>query len=254
MTDNINPTEPTPIDPELATDPRIAAFVEALRAPATATELAGEAAMVDLMLAAIAPPTVAKDRRTMKTRYARTAAIAAAVVLSASGVAAAATGTNPLGPIVNRADNSARHLSVVHETTTPERDEAPTTTSSSQSPTSTSRTTSTSTTTTTTTTTIKSSMVAATCTDDDESNHGAKVSEVAKDKTRDGDDDHGAGVSAAAHDKDDCDKNHVEDADHDDDEQHEESTGAKTANSTDHEVERTSGSHKDDRSNRNKTD
>ena len=65
MTDNINPTEPTPIDPELATDPRIAAFVEALRAPATATELAGEAAMVDLMLAAIAPPTVAKDRRTM---------------------------------------------------------------------------------------------------------------------------------------------------------------------------------------------
>jgi hypothetical protein len=58
-------------------------------------ELGGESKMLDLMVAAIAPPGPSKDHRMMKHRLARTVAIAAAVVLSAGGVAAAATGTNP---------------------------------------------------------------------------------------------------------------------------------------------------------------
>ena len=107
MTDDVDPTEPMPLDPEplLGDDTVLAPFVEALRGPATAGELAAEAAVVDLMVVAITPPTTLKDRRIMKSRFARTAAIAAAVVLSAGGVAAAATGANPLGPIVHFADH-----------------------------------------------------------------------------------------------------------------------------------------------------
>ena len=183
MTDDVDPTEPMPLDPEplLGDDAVLAPFVEALRGPATAGELAAEAAVVDLMVVAITPPTTLKDRRIMKSRFARTAAIAAAVVLSAGGVAAAATGTNPLGPIVHFADDGPNLETAPGETTTTTSTGAPPTTS----------TTSTSTTSTTSTT-----VPAAACADD---NHGEHVSAVAKFKTDDGDDNHGTAVSNAAH-------------------------------------------------------
>jgi hypothetical protein len=108
MTDDTEPTAEMPIDPEqmLAADASLAEFAAALRAPATPRELGGESAVLDLMVAAIAPPIPSKDRRMMKHRFARTAAIAAVAVLSVGGVAAAATGTNPLRPIVSGSDSS----------------------------------------------------------------------------------------------------------------------------------------------------
>jgi hypothetical protein len=148
------------------------------------------------MVAAIAPLNPSKDRTMFNHRFARIAAIAAAMVLSAGGVAAAATGTNPLRPIVSGSDSSSERpasgLAVTNSTI-----------ESSKPPASLTTTTSTTTTPTPTSTTIARGATSTTCPD---TNHGSQVSEVAKDKSGDGEQNHGAVVSAAAHNKNDCDE------------------------------------------------
>jgi hypothetical protein len=209
MTDDTEPTAEMPIDPGqmLAVDSSLAEFAAALRGPATPRELGGESAMLDLMVAAIAPLNPSKDRTMFNHRFARIAAIAAAMVLSAGGVAAAATGTNPLRPIVSGSDSSSERpasgLAVTNSTIESSKPPASltTTTSTTTTPTPTS-----STTTTVpppTSTTIARGATSTTCPD---TNHGSQVSEVAKDKSGDGEQNHGAVVSAAAHNKNDCDE------------------------------------------------
>ncbi|CAB4753914.1 unannotated protein [freshwater metagenome] len=211
MTDAPEPTADMPIDPEqmLAADASLAEFAAALRAPATPRELGGESAVLDLMVAAIAPPIPSKDRHMMKHRFARTAAIATVAVLSIGGVAAAATGTNPLRPIVNGSDNSSERpvngLVVTNPTDESSDPPVPRLNSTTTSPTTTTAPPPTS-------TTIATNATTTECT---EENHGAQVSEVAKDKSEDGERNHGAVVSAAAHDKNDCDE--IDDASDDDD-------------------------------------
>lgn len=164
------------------------------------------AAMLDLMVTAIAPPTPAKDRPMMKHRLARTIAVAAAAVLSAGGVAAAATGINPLRPIVSGAGNSSEHpTGGLLQTNFTESNEPPvpkltTTTSTTTS------TTSTSTSTTSTTAPPPTSTTVAAANDCTTTTHGAEVSAVARDKNNDSEQNHGTTVSATAHDKTDCDE------------------------------------------------
>ncbi len=210
MTDAPEPTAEMPIDPEqmLAADASLAEFAAALRAPATPRELGGESAVLDLMVAAIAPPIPSKDRHMMKHRFARTAAIATVAVLSIGGVAAAATGTNPLRPIVNGSDNSSERPVNGLVVTNP-KDE------SSDPPVPRLNSTTTSPTTTTAPPPTSTAIATNATTECTEANHGAQVSEVAKDKSEDGERNHGAVVSAAAHDKNDCDE--IDDASDDDD-------------------------------------
>jgi hypothetical protein len=194
MTDDIIPTEPIPLAPDelLAADPRLAGFLDALRGPATAAELSGEASTVAMMAAAIAPAPVAvlKDRRTMKNRMVRVAAIAAVGVLSAGGAAAAAVGANPLGPLFADGD-SRSHLEV----------EVSTTTSSTTTSTTTTIHPTTTTASATTTTVVTVNGVPVDC----DANHGDLVSAIAQqDHSLDGDDNHGALVSEWAHTQREC--------------------------------------------------
>ena len=108
----------TGLEDLLADDPRLADFVDALRSPATPAELAAQDTVLDLMTSALAPATTAQDRRFMKSHLARTIALATAGVLSVGGVAAAATGTNPLAPILSESDGDPMLAEPVDSTTT----------------------------------------------------------------------------------------------------------------------------------------
>ena len=97
MTDQVDPTEPLMLGSRVAgLEPVLAAVVRSLAGPAHPSELATEVAVVDLMVLALEPTQPLKERQ-MKHHFARYVAIAAVAVISATGVAAAATGTNPLG-------------------------------------------------------------------------------------------------------------------------------------------------------------
>lgn len=232
------PDELPPTGPEdlLATDPRLAEFVDALRGPATPAELAAQDTVLDLMASALAPATAraeastAKDRRFMKSHLARTIALATAGVLSVGGVAAAATGTNPLAPMFSESDGDPTLAEPVDSTTT------------------TSTTTSSTTTVVVTTTGVSivttTTAAGTTDVDDDEDdkcpkNHGEKVSAVAKDKSNDDGQPHGKTVSEAARTKDD-------ECDDDDDDEVAESADDSDDDADDHSDDSSIDDHDDD--------
>jgi hypothetical protein len=181
-------------------------FIDALRAPARPHELAGAEDIVARMTAAISDtPAVAsslQESARMKSRLPRFAALTAAGVLSLGGVAAAATGTNPLRPVFGGGDATVE-FPPASTTTAP----VPTSTTS---------------TTTTIVVTSSASDLSATLPEgtvplppgvpqdlcDTATNHGEAVSTVAKDRSTTGAE-HGAAVSAVA--KSDCGKNDVAD-------------------------------------------
>jgi hypothetical protein len=77
-------------------------LLAALRAPALPSELEGQNEVVDHMAAVITPPAQLKESNRMSplSRIPRAAVVAAVAVLGLGGVAAAATGTNPLSPVL----------------------------------------------------------------------------------------------------------------------------------------------------------
>jgi hypothetical protein len=184
-------------------DARLEELFDALRAPGHDSELAGEADVVHLMANAVAAQHPSKESTLMPpstrlSRLPRVAAIAAVGVIGFGGVAAAATGTNPLGPVL--ADEPTVEIPLETTTTT-----SPTTVVEA------------------TTTVPTSEALGDGETDlvgdvddgvvecpDDVANHGEAVSEVAHDDTLTGAA-HGAAVSEMA--RSDCGKTADEDAD-----------------------------------------
>lgn len=209
MTDDLDPIEPVPADPEqlLAADHALADLVDALRAPATPDELAHATTTIASMRAAMSTPNPNHKDRRVKHTFARTAALATAAVLSAAGVAAAATGTNPLEPLGVGGDGPV--LETVETTTTTS---APPTTIVVA----TTSTTTTSTTTTSTTSTTVPAAAAVAC-----ETHGERVSTEAKDES-DEDERHGAVVSEVA-------RTHTDECDHDEDDDDERATSTSTS-------------------------
>ncbi len=146
-------------------------FFEALRTPSHASELALEHAIVPTMLENIkVPMPVLSKTRSGKAgrRFTRRVAVgAAAVVLSLGGVAAAATGVNPLSPIMG--GSAQPSLEAAPETT-----QAPSTTRSAASSSTTAGSSS------DTTEDSSSPSVSIECV---EGNHGKTVSSVAQSNT-----------------------------------------------------------------------
>jgi hypothetical protein len=185
------------------------AFVDALHGPARPHELAGAEDIVARMAAVIAdtPAASIQESTPMKSRLPRFAAFTAAGVLSLGGVAAAATGTNLLKPVLDAGGAPAfprASTTTVVTTTTTAR---PTTT-------------------TVVVTSAASDLTTTTVLPEGTStsvplppgvdpnlcetarNHGEAVSTVAKDSSTTGAE-HGAAVSAVA--QSDCGKNKTED-------------------------------------------
>jgi hypothetical protein len=192
-------TEHGPHDPtvfhlhgEPVPDPRLADLFDALRSPATPAELASEPSVLDQMVTALTTPAAAtastpakKERRPMKSHLLRTIAFATAGTLSVGGVAAAATGTNPLAPILSESD-SGSSLSEPVSTTSPSTTSSTVVSTTSAAP----------------TTTAAAAVPVVSAPTDCPKNHGERVSAVAKDHSLDDGRPHGERVSAVARDKD----------------------------------------------------
>lgn len=108
--------------------PELTGFLEALRAPSHSSELLMErdvmAKMMENIKATSTPPVRGRNGKAGRRITRRVAVGAAAAVLSLGGVAAAATGVNPLSPLIGGSPDPS--LEVVSETTSSSSTTVPT--------------------------------------------------------------------------------------------------------------------------------